>query len=178
MSRARAFLAAVGPDVAAGYGLFAVIGLFAGLASAGGFAQADTTLADLLSGEPLWGLAADGNLRGTALVLLAAATVFIPHAWKHRLAPTAFLAPLFVTAAAFWPLYVQHRRQQQAVQALGELSGALGELAERMSGGPGDPLANLGAPAWVLFAVVLYLAFRSVARLFARAAPGVTSSSA
>ena len=111
------------------------------------------------------------SLRGVVLVLIATATVLVPWLWRHRLAPLAFATPLLVTLFGLWPLYVQQRRQHHAVQAMGELGQALGELATQMNAEMGGSLANLGVAAWILFATVLYLAFRGVAR-------ALTSSSA
>lgn len=168
MSRARAVLAAIGIDVMIGYGAFAVLGLFAGLLATGGFVDTRVTLADLLSGGLSQAALGGGSGKGVLLVFLATATVVVPYFSKHRLAPLAFAVPLCLVLAAFWPLYVQHRRQQEAVQAMTELGPELGKLAEEMSARVGGPLADLGVAAWLLFATVLYLAIKGSARVRSR----------
>ena len=75
-----------------------------------------------------------------------------------------------VTLAGFWPLYVQHRRQQDAIAAMGELGPGLGELAAQMNAEMGGPLAHLSIAAWALVATVLYLAFRGIARAISSSA--------
>jgi hypothetical protein len=167
MSRARAVLAAIGVDVAVCYGAFAVLGLFVNLLSTGGIVDTRVTLADLLSGDLTQAALGGGSGLGVFLILFATASIAVPYFWKHRLAPLAFGVPLFVTLLGFWPLYVQHRRQQEAVRAMGELGQVLGELAEQMSAQIGGPLANLGTAAWLLIATVLFLAFRGVVRALA-----------
>jgi hypothetical protein len=167
MSRARAFLAAIGVDVAVCYGAFAVMGLFLDVLSTGGILDTRVTLADLLSGDLTQAALGGDSGWGVFLVLLATATIAVPYVWKRRLAPLAFVVPLLVTLLGFWPIYEQHRRQQEAIRAMGELGQVLGELAERMSAEVGGPLADLGTAAWLLTATVLFLAFRGVARALA-----------
>lgn len=163
----RAALAVIGLDVVIGYGVFAAIGLFVALLPAGGFLAVDVTLADLLSGD-LAQVALDGvSGRGVFLVLLATATIAVPVFWRRRLATLAYAVPLMFTLAAFWPLYVQQRRQQEAIRAMGELGQGLGELAQQMNAQIAGPLANLRVAAWLLFAMVLFLALRGVMRTLA-----------
>ena len=145
-----------------GYGVFAVIGLFVALLTTDGVANVDATLADLLSGDLAQAALGGSSGRGVFLVLLATATVAVPIVWKHRLAPLAFVVPLLFTLAAFWPLYVQHRRQQEAIRAMGELGQGLGELAQQMTAELAGPLANLQVASWLLFATVLFLAIKGV----------------
>ncbi len=164
MNRASALLANVGLDVAIGYGMFAVLALFVSLVSADGFAGAPITLADLLSGDLAQAALGGNSVKGVICVLLATATVLVPYFWKHRFAPLAFAVPLLVTLYGFWPLYVQHRRQQDAIAAMGDLGQALGELAAQINAEMNGPLANLGIAAWILFAAVLFLALRGIAR--------------
>ncbi len=168
MSRARAILAAIGPDVAIGYGVFAVIGLFVHLLSTSGLIQVTVTLADLLSGDLAEVVLDGGSWKGVLLVLLATATVGVPVAWNHRFAPLVYAVPLAITLVAFWPLYVQHRRQQEALRAMGDLGQALGDVAAQMSAQIASPLANLGIAAWMLFATVIYLALKGIARVLKR----------
>lgn len=164
----RAALALIGLDVAIGYGVFAVIGLFVTLLPAGGFLAVEATLADLLSGDLAQAVLGEGSGRGAFLVLLATATIAVPVFWRHRFAKLAYVVPLLITLAAFWPLYVQQRRQQEAIRAMGELGQGLGELAQQMNAQIAGPLANLQLAAWLLFATVLYLAFKGIARALAR----------
>lgn len=161
----RAALAVVGLDVAIGYGVFAVLGLFVALLSTGGFVDVELTLADLLSGDLAQAALGGGGTRGVVLMLLATATVAVPVLWRHRLAPLAFAFPLLVTLAAFWPLYVQHRRQQQAVQGLVELGQAPAELTANMHAALGGPLQDVLVAAWVLFVTVTYLAVAGTVRV-------------
>ena len=168
MIRAREALAAIGTDVAIGYGVFAALALFVSLVSAASYAGAPLTLADLLSGDLAQAALGGASPKGVLLVLIATASVLVPWLWRHRLAPLAFIVPLLVTLYGFWPLYVQQRRQHDAVQAMGELGQALGELATQMNAEIGGPLANLGIAAWILFATVLFLALKGIARILAR----------
>lgn len=164
----RAALAVIGLDVAIAYGVFLVVGLFVGLVSADGVMSENLTLADLLSGDPAEVALDGGTGKGVLFVLLAAATIALPYFWRRRIAPLAFVVPLLVTLAAFWPLYVQHRRQQEAVQAMGELGQGLEELAAQMSTEIGGPLANIGVAAWLLFAMVIFLSFKGITRILVR----------
>jgi hypothetical protein len=174
---AKAIFANVGQDVAIGYGIFFFLAMFVSLISDSGFIDVRVTLADLLSGHMNYVMRGEGSARGVLLVLIATATMAVPYFWQHKLAPLAFTVPLFFTAKAFWPLYQQHRQQQEAIEAMGELSRTMGELAEQMGADAGGPLSNLGIAAWLLFATVIFLAFRGVMRFRARART-VTSSSA
>jgi hypothetical protein len=164
---AKDVLRAAGLDVAIGYGAFLVIALFVGLLGAGGFMSAKLTLADLLSGDAASAALGGGSGKGILLVLLAAASIAVPVLWKHRLAPLAFGVPLFATAVAFWPLYQQHRAQREALAGLGELGIAIGRLADQ-AGARTGPLDELGVGAWLLFAAVIFLALRGIARALAR----------
>ena len=164
---ARAVLASAGVDVAIGYGAFLVLSLFVSLLGAGGFMDAKVTLADLLAGDSAGAALGAGSGEGVLLVLFAGATILVPWLWKNRLAPLAFAVPLLFTAAAFRPLYEQHRAQQEAMEGLGELGLAAGRLAEQ-AGMSSGPLDALGIGAWLLFATVIFLAFRGIARVVAR----------
>jgi hypothetical protein len=163
----RNILRSAGIDVTLAYGAFLVIALFVSLFGAGGFMDAKLTLADLLSGDLASAALGAGSGRGMMLVLAATASVVVPVLWKHRLAPLAFSVPLLFTAAAFWPVYQQHRAQQAALAGLGELGIAAARLAEQAGMRPG-PLDALGIGAWLLFATVIFLALRGIARVFAR----------
>jgi hypothetical protein len=164
----KAVFADVGQDVAIGYGIFFLLAMFVSVISGSGFFDVDITLADLLSGDATYAAEGEGGGRGVLLVLLASATIAVPYFWKHKLAPLAFTVPLLFTAKAFWPLYQQHRRQQDAIEAMGELSRSMGELAERIGADASGPLFNLGIGAWLLSATVIFLAFRGVMRFLAR----------
>ena len=148
--KVRAFLAAVGVDVSIGYGLFFVIAIFASLTSAEGPYQIKIMLTDLLSGDMASAALGGINGKGLFLVLLATATIAVPYFWKHKLAPLAFVVPLLFSFMGFWPLYKQHRAQQEAMEA---------------SSGPFD---SLGIGAWLLFATVIFLAFKGAMRCLAR----------
>jgi hypothetical protein len=175
---AKAIFDSVGRDVAIGYGVFFVLAMFVSVITTGGSIDAKVTLADLLSGEIAGAALGGGSGRGVLLVLLATTTVAAPHFWKHKLAPLAFFGPLLLTLKGFWPLYEQHRQQQQAIQAMGELGQALGQMAEQMEANAGGPLAGLGIGAWFLVATVIFLAFKGITHCLARGRRGVTSSSA
>ena len=88
-------------------------------------AGADVTLADLLSGDIARAAFGGSSGRGVLVVLLATASVAVPYFRRHRLAPLAFAVPLVVTAAALWPIYREHSRQQAAVEAMGEFGEAI-----------------------------------------------------
>jgi len=163
----RAILRAAGIDVAVAYAAFLLIASFVSLFGTGGFMDAKLTLADLLSGDTEGAAPGAGSGEGVLLVLFAGATIFVPWFWKHRLAPLAFTVPLLFTGAAFWPIYQQHRAQQEALAGLGELGIAAARLAEQAGVHPG-PLDALGIGAWLLFATVIFLALRGIARVLAR----------
>jgi hypothetical protein len=163
----RAVLASAGIDVAIGYAVLLVLSLFVSLLGAGGFMDPKVKLADLLAGDPAGAALGTGSGEGVLLVLFAGATILVPWLWKNRLAPLAFTVPLLFTAAAFRPLYEQHRAQQEAMAGLGELGLAAGRMAEQ-AGMPSGPLDALGIGAWLLFATVIFLAFRGIARVVAR----------
>jgi hypothetical protein len=174
---AKAIIADVGKDVAIGYGLFFVIALFVSLISTGGFIDVKITLADLLSGDMARAALGGGSGKGVLLVLLATATIAVPYFWKHKLAPLAFTVPLLFTAMAFWPLYRQHRQQQEAMDAMGEFGQAMSQMAEQMGAHTGA-FDAIGIGAWLLVATVIFLAFKGITRYLARGGPAVTSSSA
>lgn len=139
----RTFLAAVGKNVAIAYGVFLVVAMFVSLN------------------------ATDG--RGTVLVLFATASIAVPYFWKHKFAPLAFAVPFLFTIYGLWPLYQQHRAQQQAIEAMVREFGQMGgPTAEQMGGSIGGPLDSLGIGAWIQFATVIYLAFRGVMRFLSR----------
>ena len=161
---AKAVVASAGVDVAIGYGAFLVVALFMSLLGAGGFMDAKVTLADLLAGDPATAALGGGSGEGVLLVLFAGATILVPWLWRSRLAPLSFVVPLLFTAVAFRPLVEQHRAQQEALAGLGELGIAAGRLAEQ-SGAIQGPLDALGIGAWLLFAVVIFLALRGIARV-------------
>ena len=174
---ARAVLENVGADVAIGYGLFFIIAIFVSLISAEGPFQIKIMLTDLLSGDMARAALGGGNGKGLFLVLLATATIAVPYFWKHRLAPLAFVVPLLFTFMGLWPLYKQHRAQQEAMEALGEFGQTMGQMGQQMGANSG-PFDSLGIGAWLLFATVIFLAIKGVMRCLARGQPAATSSSA
>lgn len=164
---ARAIFADVGKDVAIGYGAFFLIAMFVSLVSTNGFIDVKVTLADLLSGDMARAALGGGSGKGVLLVLLATATIAVPYLWKHKLAPLAFTVPLLFTAMAFWPLYKQHRQQQQAMEAMGEFGQAMSQMAEQM-GAQASAFDAIGIGAWLLVATVIFLAFKGITRYLAR----------
>ena len=171
---AKAIFANVGKDVAIGYGLFFFIAVFVRLISANGYIDIKITLARLLSGDLARVALGGGSGKGVLLVLLATATIAVPYFLKHKIAPLAFAVPLLFTFFGFWPLYKQQRAQQEAMEAMGR---EFGQMTEQMGGSTGGPLDSLGIGAWLLFATVIFLAFKGVMRFFARG-QATTSSSA
>jgi len=163
---AKAIFENVGRDVAIAYGVFFVIAMFVSLISTGAFI--DYSLADLLGGDMTRVARSGVSGKGTLLVLLATATIAVPHFWKHKIAPLAFAVPLLFTVLGFWPLYKQHRAEQQAIEAMGELGPMMGQMSGQMGGSMGGPFDALGIGAWFLFATVIFLAFRGVMRFLAR----------
>lgn len=174
---AKAIFADVGKDVAIGYGAFLFIGLFVSLVSADRLVDVKVTLADLLSGDIAHAALGGGSGRGVLLLLLATATIGVPYFWKHRLAPLAFGAPLLFTMVALWPLYREHRRQQEALEAMGEFGEAMSRMAEQM-GAQTSAFDTIGFGAWLLVATAIFLAFKGIVRYLARGQAEVTSSSA
>jgi hypothetical protein len=164
---ARAILQGAGIDVAAAYVAFVVIALFVGLLGTSGFMDVKLTLADLLSGDAANAALGSGSGRGMLLVLLATASIAVPVLWKHRVAPLAFVLPLIATGIAFWPLYRQQQAEREALDALGEFGLAADRLAQDMNV-PTGPLDSLGIGAWLLFATVIFLALKGIARVLAR----------
>jgi len=156
----------VGRDVAIAYGVFFVIAMFVSLVSTGVFIA--YTLADLLGGDMTRVARSGVSGKGTLLVLLATATIAVPYFWRHKFAPLAFAVPLLFTIMGFWPLYKQHRAQQQAIEAMGEFGQMMGPMSGQMGVSTGGPFDALGIGAWLLFATVVFLAFRGVMRFLAR----------
>jgi len=166
---ARAIFENVGKDVAIAYGIFLILALFVSLISTGGFIDVSITLADLLSGDLARASVGGSSGKGTFLVLLAAATIGIPYFWKHKFAPLAFAVPLLFTVYGSWPLYEQHQAQQEAMAAMGEFGQMMDPMAQQMGGSTGGAFDSLGIAAYLLFATVIYLAFKGVMRFLARA---------
>ena len=164
---AKAIFENVGKDVAIGYGLFFIIALFVSLISVEGPFQVKIMLTDLLSGDMARAALGGGNGKGLFLVLLATATIAVPYFWKHKVAPLAFIVPLLFTFTGFWPLYKQHRAQQEAIDAMGEFGQMMGQMGEQMDANNG-PFDSLGIGAWLLFATVIFLAFKGLMRYLAR----------
>jgi hypothetical protein len=165
---AKAIFANVGRDVAIAYGVFFIIAFFVSLISTGGFIDIKITLADLLSGDMARAAMTGSSGKGTLLVLLATATIAVPYFWKHKFAPLAFAVPLLFTIMGFWPVYKQHRAQQEAIEAMGEFGQMMDPMSAQTGGGTGGPFDSLGIGAWLLFATAIFLAFRGVMRFLAR----------
>ena len=165
----KAMIKNVGIDVAIGYGIYLFVAVFVSVISTNGFIDIKLTLADLLGGDMAHAAVADGSVNGVFLVLLATATIAVPHFWKHKLASLAYAVPLLVTACGLWPLYEQHNAEYEAIEALGELGRMTGQSVEMLVDSTGGPFDNLGIGAWVLIATVLFLAFRGVTRVIGRA---------
>lgn len=164
MREVKAGFASVGYDVVIAYGAFLIAALFLTFVSAGGLLDVDFQLTSLLSE----GMGVMGEGRGIFLVMLATATIAVPFFWKSKFAPLAFTVPLVVTIIALWPLYEQHREQQQAMAAMGAFGPLFEEMAGQMGGG-GGMLDNLGPGAWIVTASALYLAVRGVMKFLSRA---------
>jgi hypothetical protein len=162
---AKAVYANVGRDVAIAYGVFLFAALFLDVISAGGILDVSFKLTNLLSEN----MGIMGKGRGIFLVLLASATIAVPYFWKHKFASLAFTVPLIFTIMAFWPFYVQHRQQQQAMEAMSEFGRMFGEMAGQMDGGGGGVFDSIGLGAWVVIASALYLAFKGVMKCLGRA---------
>ena len=141
----KAMIENVGIDVAIGYGLFLFVAVFVSVISTAGFIDIKLTLADLLGGDMAHAAVADGSGRGIFLVLLATATIAVPHFWKHKLASLAYAVPLLVTAFGFWPLYEQHNAEHEAIAALGELGRMTGQSAESWSTAPAGRSTTSGS---------------------------------
>lgn len=151
------------PDAIA-YGLFLIVALFVGVASFDAFPEISVTLADLLSGDLALATLDGASVKGTCLILLATATIAVPHVSKHRFAPLAFTIPLLSTILGFETLYDQHVAQREAMAAMADL-GRIGVSAGDSGGGPFD---SLGIGAYLLFAIVIFLAFRGLMRCMRR----------
>ena len=164
---AKAIFENVGKDVAIGYCVFFIIAIFVSLIAVEGPFQVKIMLTDLLSGDMARAALGGGNGKGLFLVLLATATIAVPYFWKHKLAPLAFVVPLLFTFMGFWPLYKQHRAQQEAMEAMGEFGQMMGQMGQQMEASSG-PFDSFGIGAWLLFATVIFLAFKGVMRFLAR----------
>ncbi len=157
-------------DVAIAYGVFFFIAMFISVISTNGFIDIKVTLADLLSGDMARAAIGGGSGTGIFLVLLATATIAVPYFLKHKLTPLAFAVPLLITFYGFWPLYEQHRAEQEAIEALGQFGPMMGgQTAEQIADSVGGPFDSLGIGAWLLFATVIFLAIKGVTRSLARA---------
>ncbi|MGH8199904.1 MAG: hypothetical protein ACREVO_06010 [Steroidobacteraceae bacterium] len=161
---AQAVLGDVGRDVAIAYGVFLIAALFMSVVGGNGMVGSiSITLADLLSGNMgLSGLVGAGSGKGTFLVLLATATIAVPHYWKHKLAPLALCVPLLFTLYAFYPVYQAYSQARaQAAQA-----GAMfGETSRSFDSG-----FSLGLGAYAVLIAGAYLAFRGIKRYLGRPA--------
>jgi hypothetical protein len=167
MRAARAIVAAAGVDVAVGYAAFLGLALFPSVLAADGAMQAP--LAGLLGADFAAAAGGGGRVEGTAVVLLAAATVILPWLWRNRFAPLAFAVPLFVTIAGLWPLARQHSARQEAIEALSEFGIDPALLVREMETGGAGPFEAMGLAAWLLVIVCAFLATRGVMRCVARA---------
>ncbi|NLR74108.1 hypothetical protein [Leeia aquatica] len=132
----------IGKDVAIAYGVFAIVALFLPFLSGNGFLAAQKiTLAEIVSA-------------GVLLVLLASASIAVPHFWKHKLAPLALCAPLLVTLLAD----IQAYRVFSSFNAgMDQLANALGEFSR-----PSPFSLSLGF--YLAQLVAGYIAYRGVTR--------------
>jgi hypothetical protein len=104
-----------------------------------------------------------GSGKGTFLVLVASATIAVPHYWKHKLAPLALCVPLLFTLYAFWPVYQQYSQARaQAAQA----GAFFGDIANRSM----DTGFSLDLGAYAVLIAGAYLAFRGITRYLGRQA--------
>ncbi len=101
----------------------------------------------------------------------------MPYFWKHKLAPLAFTVPLLFTAMAFWPLYRQHRQQQEACRRWASSGRPCRRWPSRWARETGA-FDTIGIGAWLLVVTVIFLAFKGITRYLARGRRAVTSSSA
>jgi hypothetical protein len=177
-SLSRDILAAAAPDVGVAYAAFLVLALLPSLIADGAGLDARVTLSDLLSGHVPPAEASGGGGGGVLLVLVTAATVVVPYLWKHRLAALAAVLPLVVTLWGLWPLHRQHQAEQEAIDALTEFGLDPELLVRQVDAGASGLLGHLSVCAWMLFAVVTYLAIRGVMRALVPAAPKASASSA
>jgi hypothetical protein len=166
MRTARAIVAAAGIDVAVGYAVFLALALFPGVLAADSTMSA--TLAGLLGTDFAAAAGGGGRVQGTAIVLLAAATIILPWLWRNRFAPLAFAVPLLVTIAGLWPLARQHSARQEAIEALAEFGLDPAQLMREVESNGAGLLQMLGVTAWLLVAVTVYLAVRGAIRSVAR----------
>lgn len=169
---AKAVFANVGKDVAIAYAVFLVVGLFFSMVSTGGFVDISISLADLLTRNDL-AMMTGSNGKGIFLLLLATATIAVPYFWKHKFAPLAFAVPLLFTIYGFWPMWEKYRAAKKMEEQMGEemrqLSEAFGQMAQQMGAGEADSgMGGLGFGAYIIFATVLYLAYKGVMRFLSR----------
>jgi hypothetical protein len=75
-------------------------------------------------------------------------------------------------------LHRQHQAEQEAIDALAEFGLDPEQLVRQVDAGASSPLGHLSLFAWLLFAVVIYLAFRGVMGAVAAPARRVSASSA
>lgn len=112
--------------------MFLIAALFMSVGGGSNINGLTITLADLLSGNMGLSGLVGGSGKGTFLVLVATATIAVPHYWKHKLTPLAFCVPLLFTLNAFYPVNQQYSQAKaQAAQA-----GAFyGEMARNFASG-------------------------------------------
>jgi len=161
---AKAVFENVGKDVAIAYGVFLVAALFLNIISSAGMFGIELKLSNLLSSNT--GITGTGQ--GVFLILLAGATIAVPHVWKHKFAPLAFVVPLLITLKGFWPMYQQHREAKKAMEAMAEFGQMMGHMAQQMTGNSSGIFDNLGFGAYIIFAATIYLAFKGVVRFLGR----------
>lgn len=159
---AQAVFADVGRDVAIAYAVFLIAALFMSVVGGGGFlGNISITLADLLSGNMGLSGIVGGSGKGTFLVLIATATIAVPHYWKHKLAPLALCAPLLFTLYGFYPVYQQYSQAKAQAAQAGAFFG--GEAARNFDSG-----FSLGLGAYAVLIAGAYLAFRGITRYLGR----------
>ncbi|MGQ0384337.1 MAG: hypothetical protein ACT4UP_06615 [Gammaproteobacteria bacterium] len=169
---AKAVYANVGMDVAIAYGVFLVVGLLFSMVASGGIVDINISLADLLTRNDL-AMLTGSNGKGIFLLFLATATIVVPYFWKHRFAPLAFAVPLLFTLYGFWPMWEKYREAKKLEEQMGEemrqLAEAFGQMAQQMGASDGGGgMGSLGIGAYIIFATVLYLAYKGVTRFLGR----------
>lgn len=139
----------IGKDVAIAYGVFAIVALFLPFLSGNGFLAAlSITLADIVTG-----IRGSGGV-GVLLVLLATASIAVPHFWKHKLAPLALCAPLLVTLLA----------DLQAFQAFSHMNSTMDQLENALGEFNRPSPFSLGLGFYISLLVAGYIAYRGVMR--------------
>lgn len=136
-----------GKSVAIGYGVFAILALFADT-----IRNVPVTLAGLVNGLS-WSTLLNANGInggiGFLLVLLAILSIVVPVFWRHRAAPLAYTLPLIVTFIGIYNLY----------SAVSDIVGFAGAF-DRHAGSAlqAQAFGEITLWFWLTFFVAIYLA--------------------